>query len=459
MRGKEPTTSTRKGHDPRRTAFWLVLVAFVLYNANLRSITSFDTNPTRYLPISIIKEFDLDLDEFPFLHKYPEWWHRDKNALPYYLRYVRGHYMSRFPVMPAILSVPVYAIPVALGLTDGNASALGYTHTEIVGTLLSKISASLAVALSVGILYLTLLRLANQTAALGVALVYAFATSSWSVSSQGLWQSSISQPLLALTLYFFVLGRVDSRNVVYASIPLALSVACRQPTIIFALAFFIYVARYHRTKFLAFLIFPVVLGGLLLAYNVYYFGSLAGPYSGGSKFATPQWDAFLGLLISPSRGLFVYSPVLAFAFVGLVSALRERRDPLLTSTAIASLVLILLYSAWSSWHGDFSYSYRFLVDLLPGLSLFLALTWSWMIAQRWRKNLFVASAAFSVFVQIIGSFFYPCGWFETPARANLHQERFWDWKDPEVWRCLRSGPVDPDSLRFIRALISKAATP
>lgn len=458
MRGKEPTTSTRKGHDPRRTAFWLVLVAFVLYNANLRSITSFDTNPTRYLPISIIKEFDLDLDEFPFLHKYPEWWHRDKNALPSYLVDVRGHYMSRFPVMPAILSVPVYAIPVALGLTAGNTSALDYTHTEIVGTLLSKISASLAVAFSVGILFLTLLRLTTQTAALGVALVYAFATSSWSVSSQGLWQSSISQPLLALTLYFFVLGRVDSRNVVYASIPLALSVACRQPTLIFALAFFIYVARYHRTKLLAFSIFPVVLGGLLLAYNLYYFESLAGPYSragGVVKLTTPQWNAFLGLLISPSRGLFVYSPVLAFAFVGLVSVLCERQDPLLTSAASASLVLILLYSAWSSWHGDFSYSYRFLVDLLPGLSLFLAVTWNWVTAQGWRKNLFVASVVFSVFVQIIGSFFYPCGWFETPERANSRPERFWDWRDPEFMRCLRAGPVDPEGLRLVRQMIQR----
>lgn len=41
-------------------AFVLIILAFVVYNANLRSITSFDTNPTRYLPISILREFDLD---------------------------------------------------------------------------------------------------------------------------------------------------------------------------------------------------------------------------------------------------------------------------------------------------------------------------------------------------------------------------------------------------------------
>src|SRR5262249_12626735 len=159
----------------------------------------------------------------------------------YYLVYARGHYMSRYPVMPAILSVPVYAIPVALGLTDGRGSALGYTRTEIVGTFLSKITASLAVSFSVGILYLTLLRFVAPTPALCLALIYAFATSSWSVSSQGLWQSSASQPLLALTFYFLVLDRLN-----LASIPLAFSVVCRQPTVIFAAALFGYVAMYHR---------------------------------------------------------------------------------------------------------------------------------------------------------------------------------------------------------------------
>ena len=121
---------TRGSDQSWWTTFWLVVLAFINYTANLRSITSFDTSPTRYLPISIIKEFDLDLDEFPFLHHYPEWWRGDKSTLPYYLQYVGGHYMSAFPVMPAILSLPVYAVPVALGLTDGPMSAMGFSRTE-----------------------------------------------------------------------------------------------------------------------------------------------------------------------------------------------------------------------------------------------------------------------------------------------------------------------------------------
>jgi len=435
----------------------LALLAFVVYNANLRSVTSFDTNPTRYLPISIIKEFDLDLDEFSFLHKYPEWWRGNKQVSPYYLQYVRGHYMSSYPVMPAILSVPVYAIPVLLGLTDGPVSAMGFTRTEVVGTFLSKISAAAAVAFSVGILYLTLLRLTDKTAAFSIALLYAFATSSWSVSSQGLWQTSMSQPLLALALYFFVKAVEDADNVVYAGIPLALSVACRPTNIVFGVILLAYTVRRHRAQVRNFLLFPVIVGTLLLTYNLHYFGSLAGAYSTPTmgSFTYPRVEAFLGLLISPSRGLLVYSPFLVFALAGMALTFRRNGDPFYRSLSIASAFLLLLYSAWSQWHASFSYSYRFLVDLLPGLCLFLPTTWNWILAHWWRKGLFVTLAIFSVLIQFIGSFYYPCGWFETPVGANRHPERYWDWQDPEFLRCLRAGPVDPEGLRFIREMLHR----
>ena len=96
------------------TALRLALLAFVVYNINLRSETSFDTYPTRYIPISIVTQFNLDLDEFPSLHHYPQSYHADPDVLPYYVQYRRGHYVSTYPVMPAILSAVIYAIPVWL---------------------------------------------------------------------------------------------------------------------------------------------------------------------------------------------------------------------------------------------------------------------------------------------------------------------------------------------------------
>jgi hypothetical protein len=266
----------------------------------------------------------------------------------------------------------------------------------------------------------------------------------------------MSQPLLALTLYFFVRASKDAGNVVYASIPLALSVACRPTNVLFAGVFFLYVIRHYRSQARNFLVFPLLICTLLISYNLYYFGNTVGPYSHHVRqFTYPRVEALAGLLISPSRGLLVYSPYLVFAFIGMVLGFFNGQSHLLNYTAIASVLLLILYSAFPDWHAAFSYSYRYLVDLLPALSLFLASTWSWIVGRWWRKSLFVASVVFSVFLQIIGSFFYPCGWFETPNRAYEHPERFWDWKDPEFLRCLRAGPVDPEGLRVVRQMFGR----
>ena len=161
------------------TACRLVALAFVVYQLNLRSISAADTFPTRYLPISILTHGNLYLDQFRFLIEQPYRAPGAADSAPaYYLQGRRGHYLSSYPVMPAILATPVYAIPVILGLT-GDPSALrasggGPTRTEIVGTMLSKVAASLAIALSVALVYLALRRLTTKSGALWITLAYAF---------------------------------------------------------------------------------------------------------------------------------------------------------------------------------------------------------------------------------------------------------------------------------------------
>ncbi|HLZ30754.1 MAG TPA: hypothetical protein VKV73_25840 [Chloroflexota bacterium] len=453
----------RGRNGARKTAFLLALIAFVVYNANLRELTSFDTYPTRFIPISVLQHFTLELDQFPFLTHYPAVWSGngvvDTSATPYYITLARGHVLSRFPVMAGILATPVYVVPVLLGLTNDSVAAQGYSRTEILATFLSKIAASLAAALSVGVVYLTLLRLTTHSGALWISLIYAFATSTWALSSQGLWQTSMSQPLIALTFYFLVKARQKPVNAIYASIPLALAVAARPTVIVLALALVIHVAHAHRAQLARFLVAPAIVGALLVAYNEYYFASIFGPYAGvggvSEVFALPTLDALLGLLVSPSRGILVYSPVLMLGAIGLVIALVRRSDSLLTAIAASTVLTILVYACWSQWDGGFSYSYRFLVDLVPGLMLLLASMWGSVATRRWSTGLFVAAAGFSLFIQVVGAFDYPCNWTSTPVEATANRGRFWDWTDPEFVRCAQAGPVDPDGLRFLRSVLAE----
>lgn len=462
----DPNTSTR-ARPSTRTALLLAALAFAVYNANLRGITSHDTYPTRLLPISVLTELDLDLDEFTFLTR-PEFLASGRSSagdLPYFIEERRGHWMSTYPVMPALLALPVYAVPVLLGLHQGAPLAENLTRVEVIATFLSKIAGSLAAALSVALVYLTLLRFVSPRGALGLALVYAFATSTWSVTSQGLWQMSMSQPLLAATLHALVRARESSpdRWFTAAGATLALSVACRPPMAIFAMVIAIYVLRSHPRRFARFAAAPALIGGALLWYNLYYFGALAGGYAGPmgrshSLAPSAMWEGLRGLLVSPNRGILVFSPVLVPAFAGGALALARRggaRDGLFLAVTVGVALSIAQYAAFSVWHGDFNFSYRFLTELLPAFVLLMAPTWSWCTATRARRVAFTVAATYSVFVQIVGAFFYPCGWFRGSEREPMSIARMFDWRDMELVQCVRSGPVDPDGPRAIRRALGR----
>lgn len=441
-------------------ALGLAVIAFVVYNANLRSVTSFDTYPTRYLPISILNERDLDLDEFPSIQRYPGG--REPGTVPYYLQHVRGHYMSSYPVAAAILAVPVYAIPTWMGLIASGPGDAAEERTFLAATLLAKLAASSAVALSVGLVFLTASRRVSHRAALVIALCYGFGTSSWSVSSQGLWQSAMSQPLLALAIHLLARQERVRVEMACAGLALALATACRPPTAIFAGMYALFVWFHSRDQFPRFVIGPVLIGSAVLAYNLYYFGTPVGGYetSGAadtSLFGAPSASKLAGLLVSPSRGLIVYSPFLGLAFAGAAVALIRRPEPLHTYTAAAIGVFLVFHSAFSIWHGAFSYSYRLLVDVLPGLILLLTAVWDWMAARRAARFGFAVLATWSVALQIIGAFFFPCGWESRPVSIRAAESRLWDWTDPEFVRCLAAGPHEPEALRALRARLR--ATP
>lgn len=447
----------------RSTALRLALAAFVVYNINLRPVSSADTFPTRYLPISILTEFDLDLDEFPFLIKAEHPFPGAENAgLPYYLQRRRGHLLSAYPVMPAILATPVYALPVLLGLHgDPRAPAAngGFTRTEIVGSMLGKVAASLATAVSVALVYWGLVLLTSASGALWITLGYAFATSAWSVSSQGLWQTTMSQVLLAGALLALLKARdgPPARWLALAGALLGLAVACRPPALIFAVVMALYVLRAHRAHFLrAFAPAPAVTAMLLVGYNVFYFGRLNGGYEGYVEYhftLSHMGRALYGLLLSPNRGMLVFSPVLFAGIAGLGVALVRRRDALLGHVAVATLMTVIFYSSINTWDGAFSYSYRFLVDLLPGLAFGAALVWERIRASRGRSIVMASLFMWSVGIQMVGAFNYPCGWYRSTLKDPAAMARIFSWRDLEVVQCLRLGPVEPDGIRLIRGML------
>ncbi|OGL43405.1 MAG: hypothetical protein A2042_07445 [Candidatus Schekmanbacteria bacterium GWA2_38_11] len=429
----------------RKIYFFIFIV--VVYNLNLREIGAGDTTPAKYLPVSIIKEFNLNLDEFPLIYK--SLINRDYA----FIQYSKGHYYSSYPIMAGILALPIYFFSISL---------LGFTINTMNIDILSKISASFIAALSVLILFITLKRLTDEKIAFYISLIYAFGTSTWSISSQSLWQHGPSELFLILAFYYMLRGLEKDKYVVYSTLFLSLSVATRLTNTLPVLIFFIYIIQKHRIQLLKIMIFPVVVGTLLFSYNLYFFNTLTG---GNAKLweltrtttgVTEFWsfnflEGFLGLLISPSRGLLIYSPFFIFSFIGILIIFKDKKLPnfqngylLFRYTVLSISSIIFLYSFYAVWWGGYTFGPRYLTDIVPLLCIFLIFIWDRIFKSKIITILFLYLVIFSIFVHFIGAFYYPSGsWNSSPKPVNFNRERLWDWKDSQILRCVKSGFTVP----------------
>jgi hypothetical protein len=379
-----------------------------------------DTEPAHLLAISAVTEGDLYLDEFV-----------DANGeLPLGTTWRGGHVVSNYPIVPALLNVPVYAVAHSLG---ADLYAQRYW--------LSLITAAAVTALSVAFMVLVLSLVCRRwTSAVLGGLIYAFGTPVWSVASQGLWQHGPS--LLFITVALWLLLKNPPRWIPLAGFFLGLAVFNRPPNALLAAALALYVWRVYRARFVKFALLGALPLLLMAGYSVAALGSIfaLGQMQEVSLFTGDLFSGLPGLLISPSRGLFVFSPVLIFGGAYLVYALFSRQvAPLLKYLAVPVLLLVVVYALWHQWWGGASFSYRLLIETLPMLIAFLALCWEQVIAPRWYlQALFWPAVLVSFYTHYLGAYYYPCGFNNLPQHIDLQTWRLWDWQDSELTRCTRS---------------------
>lgn len=125
---------------------------------------------------------------------------------------------------------------------------------------------------------------------------------------------------------------------------------------------------------LAFALPLVLAGGLVLWYNEMRFGdpfNTGYHFGSGEGFSAPLWQGLWGLVVSPYRGLFWFTPLFLAGVASLPAFARRHRLEAI-ATGVMSLALLLLYSMWWMWWGGFAWGPRFLVPLAPFWVLWLA---------------------------------------------------------------------------------------
>ncbi len=411
----------------RRCAVALALggLCFLVYVGNLRPATTWDSLPTRLLPFSLLRQGNLDLDEFAWLRQ---------PAVPYFLKQSRGgHWMSKYPVATPVLITPLY-LPAVAWLRAHHVDDQRVAF-RLVAAVMDRVGAAAITAASVALLFLALCAITSPGWAAAVAVGYAFATSTWVISSQTLWQHASAELSLA-GLSLCLLQPPSLWMAAGAAIFATYGAMARPTMVIFAVVATVFVMR-HRRSWLPIFILPALAGAtVLLLYNLGSLGGVRGGYR--SLPETPSLERTFGLLFSANRGLLVFSPVVALAIPPMFRW-RRLQPPWIVYAAAGIGLYLLFYSSFHYWWAGETYGPRFLVDILPAAALLGADT-----AQRlWRsaagRALLVVLLVWSVGVQAIGVYFDANSWNRTPITIDRAPERAWQWGDWQVLRAARDG--------------------
>ena len=394
----------------------LGLFCFLIYSANLRQIGAGDTFPARYQPLILWHEGTLDLDSNARLvaHGHSMIAPRDRPAhekdqviyfesSTYWIIRTRNDQLaSLYPVVTPLLVAPLY-LPAVIWL-----DAHGWEQPQIdrVAELMEKISASLIASIASVLMYLVLRREGNRWS-LPLALVFAFGTNTWMISSQALWQHGTGELLIALALLLVVAPSSAVRTALLGAV-CVLMAANRPPDALIACAIGLFIVWSRRRGALWLLAGAAIPFVALLYYNFSFIGNVVGGYALGKRpdevFFRLDWSGVPGLLVSPTRGLLIFTPFLVFLPVGLMQRLRTPSSRWLTvALSIAAAAQLLLYSQ-TDWRAGVSWGPRYLTDLLPIFMWMLAPA-SLVLRLRARSLLILAMAA-SVVVQTIGAFWY-----------------------------------------------------
>lgn len=291
-------------NDCLRRRLYLFLIAFFIYNLNLRPIPAGDTAPAALLPFAILADHTITFDRFAS-------WYIESQKMPpvWFTRLSDGHYYSIYPIALPLLLTPLYT-PVAFL----DIRRMPVDRVVVLARVLEKVSASLIAALSAVAFLVLAGRLTDQRTALLLTIVYAFGSQTWSTSSQALWQHGASELAIILGLLGLLWASSSGRLLpaAFAGFCAGFSVAFRLTNLIFwiILGGYVLLSRWGGARKAVFMLSAIVAPAATLAYNLMLFGHTLGGYDGGIVMFRrgDVLNGLSGLLLSPSRGLLVFSP-------------------------------------------------------------------------------------------------------------------------------------------------------
>lgn len=423
----------------------IFIVVFAVYQRFEKNIVPGDSMWTAHIAASLAYEGNLDLNEFGSI----------VNAQGFYATHVVDGKIESLTALgtPILVAPAVWAMGELVEVRDGVDLYALMQEKSVHEPLIVDIQfvlASLATAVAAVGVFVFSRRYLETAGSLLIVIILAFGTSAFSIASRTLWQHSLS--LLLVSWLVVLLDRVEK--------PLVLTVigflagwayVVRPSNAVIVLVVGVYLLWKFRAKVGWYILGGLVVGLPFIAYSWMRFGEILPFYYGASRVGGNAvfGEAFLGNLVSPARGLFVYSPVLLLSFAGMW--LKRRAWTALDSAFLAIIILhSLVIASFPHWWGGHTFGARFWTDVLP--------FWVWFlipVLKPVRSGVRVAIGV-TVILTIASIGIHWRGvssngalqWNSVPVDVDKHPHRLWDWGDLAFLREERGVAARPRPLNI-----------
>src|SRR6266498_3795372 len=370
------------------------------------------------------------------------------------LEVVNGRVYKYAPPGSAVLSVPFVITASWFGLRPVSAEGAYDADREL---LLSAILAALLMAAFAVACFKFARLFLSVPKSLAIAIVATFGTQVWSTASRVVEPDTWTILLIMLALYLLVAHDLQQRTlrpVLLASI-LSWCYFVHPTTAIPIIAITAYIWLYDRRYFLPFAATGAVWLLVLVLYSRHNFGQILPNYFQASRLGFQTfWEALAGNVISPSRGLLVYLPVLVVLGFMLLRYRSLLPVPhLVVLGAIVVVVHLLVISGFSHWWAGHSYGPRYWTSVVPWFVLLATAGLKGMTtARNGNKAKLLGSRTLTTsaaMLALVGIAIHARGalsqetrlWNARPYDVDLRAGRLWNWRYPQFLAGLIHPPL------------------
>lgn len=380
----------------------LALLIFSIAYLSPNTSTNSDSKYSLLVSEAILRQHTIRLDAYRDVIS-------NQQEVDYRLQENNGHIYYYYPLGTSILSIPL-VIPFHLLGKSMSIPAYDDAAQNFISAIV--LAAIFLVLTQIGYYYLSPIvsLLLVAMCVLGSTLISTLGTA--------LWNQDFA--IFCVCVCLWLLVRLENKAT-FQFLPwllglfLFLAYLCRPTTAIFITLALVFILVKHRYFFLPTAFTAFVLLVCFSLFSHYEYGlwlpsyylprQLGGLLNYSSQQATPLRLALHGLLFSPSRGLFVYSPIFLSAVLGSILFRHDLKKHALSWLIVLWVVgHVLVVARFPNWWGGFSFGPRLLADILPGLVLLTI-----FVAQRWLLTadkssrvlgitLFLLSAGISIII-------------------------------------------------------------